>query len=128
MTTRRRPAGDRGSATVWVVALSGVLAAIGVAVVLVGAAVVGRHRATGAADLAALAGAESAVRSRPDACAAAEGVARANGARLTACSVDPGAIVDVAVEVRVRLGPLGTGSATARARAGPVLPEPAVPP
>jgi secretion/DNA translocation related TadE-like protein len=127
MSGRRRPAGDRGSATVWVVALSGVLAAIGVAVLLVGAAVVGRHRAAGAADLAALAGAESAVRGRPDACAAAERVAGANGARLTGCTVDPGAVVDVAVEVHVRLGPLGTRSATARARAGPVPPDPAGP-
>ncbi|MGY1591097.1 Rv3654c family TadE-like protein [Geodermatophilus sp. SYSU D00708] len=125
MTARRRLAGDRGSATVWVVALAGLLAAIGMAVVLVGSAVVGRHRATGAADLAALAGAESAVRGRSDACGVAAGVARANGARLTDCGVDPGAVVEVAVEVRVRLGPLGTGSATARARAGPVLPGPA---
>jgi secretion/DNA translocation related TadE-like protein len=124
MSVRRRLAGDRGSATVWVVALSGVLAAIGMAAVLVGSAVVGRHRAAGAADLAALAAAESAVRGRSDACGVAEAVARANGARLSGCSVDPGAVVDVAVEVRVRLGPLGTGLATARARAGPVLPVP----
>ena len=72
MTVRSRAAGERGSATVWVVALSGVLAAIGVAAVLVGAAVVGRHRATAAADLAALAAAEHAVRGDPGACAAAE--------------------------------------------------------
>ncbi|MGY1639609.1 Rv3654c family TadE-like protein [Geodermatophilus sp. SYSU D00703] len=124
MTARRGLAGERGSATVWVVALSGVLAAIGMAVVLVGSAVVGRHRATGAADLAALAGAESAVRGRSDVCVVAERVAGANGARLTDCTVAAGAVVDVAVEVRVRLGPLGTGSATARARAGPVLPQP----
>jgi secretion/DNA translocation related TadE-like protein len=127
MTTRRRLAGDRGSATVWVVALSGVLAAIGMAAVLVGSAVVGRHRAAGAADLAALAGAEAAVRGRPDVCGEAERVARANGARLTGCDVDPGAVVDVAVEVRVRLGPLGTGAAAARARAGPVPPGTAGP-
>ena len=37
MTVQSRAAGERGSATVWVVALSGVLAAIGVAAVLVGA-------------------------------------------------------------------------------------------
>ena len=69
MTVLSRAAGERGSATVWVVALAGVLAAIGVAAVLVGAAV-----------------------------------------------------VDVAVAVPVRLGPLGVSRAGARARAGPVGP------
>jgi len=117
-----RPAGERGSATVWVVALAGVLAAIGVAAVLVGAAVVGRHRATAAADLAALAAAEHAVRGDPGACAAAGEVAGANGAWLTACTVGGGAVVEVAVEVPVRLGPLGVSRAGGRARAGPVAP------
>ena len=55
--TGRRPTGERGSATVWVLALAAVLATVGAAVVLVGAAVVARHRATTAADLAALAAA-----------------------------------------------------------------------
>jgi hypothetical protein len=36
VSLRSRVAGERGSATVWVVALAGVLAAIGVAAVLVG--------------------------------------------------------------------------------------------
>ena len=122
MSAGSRPAGERGSATVWVVALAGVLAAIGVAAVLVGAAVVGRHRATAAADLAALAAAEHAVRGDPGACAAAGEVAGANGARLTACTVGGGAVVEVAVEVPVRLGPLGVSRAGGRARAGPVAP------
>ncbi|HZH18757.1 MAG TPA: Rv3654c family TadE-like protein [Geodermatophilus sp.] len=122
MRRSSRLAGERGSATVWVVALSGVLAAIGVAAVLVGAAVVGRHRATAAADLAALAAAERAVRGDPGACAAAVEVAGANGARLTACAVGGGAVVEVAVAVPVRLGPLGVSEAGARARAGPVVP------
>ena len=117
-----RLAGERGSATVWVVALSGVLAAIGVASVLVGAAVVGRHRATAAADLAVLAAAELAVRAEPGACAAAGAVAGANGARLTTCTVGDRAVVEVAVVVPVRLGPLGVSEAGARARAGPVTP------
>ncbi|RBY74656.1 hypothetical protein DQ238_21470 [Geodermatophilus sp. TF02-6] len=122
MRRSSRSAGERGSATVWVVALSGVLAAIGVAAVLVGAAVVGRHRATGAADLAALAAAERAVRGDSRACAVAAEVARANGAHLTACTVDGASVVEVAVEVPVRLGPVGAHRAGARARAGPVLP------
>ena len=122
MSLRSRVSGERGSATVWVVALAGVLAAIGVAAVLVGTAVVGRHRATTAADLAALAAAEHAVRGDPGACAAAGEVAGANGARLTACTVGDGAVVEVAVAVPVRLGPLGVSRAGARARAGPVAP------
>ncbi|MGR6967291.1 Rv3654c family TadE-like protein [Geodermatophilus sp. URMC 61] len=122
MSLRARVPGERGSATVWVAALAGVLAAIGVAAVLVGAAVVARHRATTAADLAALAGAEHAVRGEPGACAAAGEVAGANGARLTACTVGDGAVVEVGVAVPVRLGPLGVSRAGARARAGPVAP------
>ena len=58
MTGRRdeTPGGERGSATVWVLALSGVLAVLGAACLLVGVAVVARHRAGAAADMAALAG------------------------------------------------------------------------
>lgn len=119
---RYRGADERGSATVWVVALAGVLAAVAMAAVLVGAAVVGRHRATTAADLAALAAAERAVRGDPAACAAAERLAGANGARLTACAVGSGAVVEVTVALPVRLGPLGVHRADARARAGPVAP------
>ena len=62
---RRVVADERGSATVWVLALSGVLAAVGVAGVLIGAAVVARHRATSAADLSALAAAGQAATSGP---------------------------------------------------------------
>ena len=122
MSLPSRVSGERGSATVWVVALAGVLAVIGVAAVLVGTAVVGRHRATTAADLAALAAAERAVRGDAGACAVAGEVAAANGAGLTACTVGDGAVVEVAVAVPVRLGPLGVSRAGARARAGPVAP------
>lgn len=75
-----------------------------------------------AADLAALAAAELAVRGDPGTCAAAGEVAGANGARLTTCAVGGGAVVEVAVAVPVRLGPLGVSEAGARARAGPVVP------
>src|SRR3954451_5984687 len=112
--------GERGSATVWMLAVSGVLAVLGVAAVLTGVAVVARHRATAAADLAALAGAVRAVQS-VDACGIAARLARANDAELTGCEVRDGAVVEVAVAVPVRLGRLGVFSATARARAGPVL-------
>ncbi|SDC43347.1 helicase/secretion neighborhood TadE-like protein [Geodermatophilus telluris] len=113
---------ERGSATVWTVALAGVLVAVGLAAVLVGAAVVARHRAGAAADLAALAGAARAVAGDPAACDTAGEVARANGAALTACTVADGAVVAVTVEVAVRLGPLASRTAQGRARAGPVAP------
>lgn len=114
-----RLSGERGSATVWVVALAGLLAALGTAGVLVGAAVVARHRATAAADLAALAGAARAVVADPAACSVATRIAAVNGAELEECAVGPDAVVDVRVRVPVRLGPLGTSHAHARARAGP---------
>jgi secretion/DNA translocation related TadE-like protein len=98
-----------------------VVAVVGSGAVLVGAAVVARHRATTAADLAALAAAVHAVEGR-DACAGAATIASANAAELTACTTSPGAVVDVTVGVPVRLGRLGVVTATASARAGPVTP------
>jgi secretion/DNA translocation related TadE-like protein len=119
---------ERGSATVWMLALSGVLAVVGIAAVLVGAAAVARHRAGSAADLAALAAAGQAVTGGPAACTTAADIAAANGAELTACTVDEAAVVEVAVRVPVRLGGLGVRWATARARAGPVPSDPVTPP
>ncbi len=113
---------ERGSATVWVLALAAVLGLVTTASVLVGVAVVARHRAASAADLAALAAAGRAVTGDPDACAAAHDVARVNGADLTGCSVGSGAVVQVEVAIDVRLGRLGVHEAVGRARAGPVPP------
>ena len=122
MTGRPRE-GERGSATVWVLALSGVLAVLGAATVLIGAAVVARHRAGAAADMAALAGAGQAVVGAPEPCAGAAAVARADGAVLESCQLAPGGVVAVRVRVGVRLGPLGSFPAGARARAGPAPPD-----
>jgi secretion/DNA translocation related TadE-like protein len=110
---------ERGSATVWVLALAGVLAVVGAAAVFLAAAVTARHRAGSAADLAALAAAGRAVLGDPDVCAAAGEVARGNGARLGTCTLGADAVVTVTVAVPVRLGPLGLYEATGRARAGP---------
>jgi secretion/DNA translocation related TadE-like protein len=120
---RRDDAGERGSATVWTVALAAVLATVGAAVVLVGAAVVARHRATTAADLAALAAAGRAVVGDPAACVVAAEVAAANSANLDSCEVSAAAVVELRVHVPVRLGPLGVVDARARARAGPAPPD-----
>ena len=64
------------------------------------AAATARHRAAGAADLAALAGA---LHPGPQACGAAGGVAAENAATLVACEVGQDAVVTVLVSVDVPL-------------------------
>ncbi|TFV48548.1 Rv3654c family TadE-like protein [Blastococcus sp. TF02A_35] len=114
--------GERGAATVWVLALSAVVVLVGAAAVLAGVATVARHRAGAAADLAALAGAGRAVVGDADPCAAAGRIAEDNGAALAGCRVEPGSVVVVEVRVTVGLGRLGVHEALGRARAGPVPP------
>lgn len=94
------------------------LLVVSLAVAQVGAAVVARHRAQAAADLAALAAAGRLVDGRQAACAVAEAVAAAMRAGSAGCSVQ-GLDVTVRVTVPVRLGRWGTGHAHAGARAGP---------
>jgi secretion/DNA translocation related TadE-like protein len=108
--------GDRGAATLLVLAVGLVLVAAGVAGAAVGAARVGRHEARTAADLGALAGAQRAVEGQPVACAAAARFVTANGAVLISCTVRNREIV---VQVAV---PVAGRSARAAARAGPVVP------
>ncbi|WP_134767854.1 Rv3654c family TadE-like protein [Nocardioides sp. 1609] len=108
---------ERGGATVVTLALAGVLLLVGAALGVVAALVVGHRTAQAAADLAALAAAQSLARGS-DGCGAAATVAAANGATVTACSVE-GRDVRVVVEVA---GPrwLGqSGDLAAQARAGP---------
>ena len=110
---------DRGSATVW--------AATGVAVIMIvflvglhlGAAVIARHRAEAAADLAALAAAGLAVEGTEAACARADEIAGAMGGTVTDCRL---AGWDALVEVRVPISIAfpGIDAAAGRARAGPV--------
>jgi secretion/DNA translocation related TadE-like protein len=86
--------------------------------VRLGSAVVARHRAQSAADLAALAAAARLRRGPAAACQGALGVSRAMGAELADCTV---ADLDVVIAVVVAAGgPVG-GRAHAFARAGPVL-------
>jgi secretion/DNA translocation related TadE-like protein len=126
--------GDAGSATLWALRLAMVLWVCVAAVVLAGVAVIARHRAATAADMAALAAAsvigrgELAGESAGDpgggsrACAAANEIALANDAIVTRCHVT-GQVVDVSTSVRVPalgvLTDLGLGSVSAQARAGP---------
>ncbi|MGI8417942.1 MAG: Rv3654c family TadE-like protein [Nakamurella sp.] len=111
---------DTGSATI--------LAAVGVATLIVvlavglqvAGAVIARHRAESAADLAALAGAAKVLTGQQSACSTAGSIAAANGAMLQDCELI-GLDLRVMVRVDAALGPIG-GSAAGRARAGPVLP------
>lgn len=80
-----------------------------------GAAVVARHRAEGAADLAALAAATVAADGERAACAQARWVVERMAAALRSCRLSGW---DAVVEVEVAFAPFG--SAAGRARAGPV--------
>jgi secretion/DNA translocation related TadE-like protein len=84
--------------------------------VYLGSAVVARHRAQAAADLAALAAAARLAAGPETACAQANAVAREMRVRITSCAVDD---LDVVVTIEVRLAVGGWGKAQAAARAGP---------
>jgi secretion/DNA translocation related TadE-like protein len=124
----RGQAGDRGSATVWVVCVIGALCAVFGVLLAQGEAVLVRHRAAGAADLAALAAADHWMRAEEEACATARRVAGAQGSRLVRCAV-VGEVSDVTAasvsgpftsEVRARAGP--PGSSDPEAPTGPKAP------
>lgn len=108
---------QRGSATLFAVAVIGVLVLVGAGLGVVGALVHAHRIAQSAADLSALAGAEAWGRDR-DPCTASAAVASANGAVLDSCAVDG---LDVRVQVTVA-GPHWLGQdhdLSAQARAGP---------
>ncbi|MFF9338918.1 Rv3654c family TadE-like protein [Streptomyces sp. NPDC014773] len=109
----RRGRGDRGAASVWTAFAACALCVLFGAVLALGQAVTARHRAGGAADLAALAAADRALWGEAEACAAAGRVAAAQGAELVRCGVT-GAEAEVTARV-VR----GAWAPTVRARAGP---------
>jgi len=114
--------GERGSATV--VGLGAVLALLTVFAIALqlGAAVITRHRAEAAADLAALAAAAHAVGGEPAACASAGRVTDRMAVRMVSCELRGWDAI-----VRVEAAPPGLlarfGVARATARAGPVPPE-----
>lgn len=117
---RLRLAGDeRGSASLVAVALITLLVTVTVAGVQVGSAVVARHRAQAAADLAALSGAAAIAGGARAACAHAGSIARTMRATVVDCSVD-GLDLVVSVEVPLELKPWTVGPARASARAGPM--------
>ncbi|MGH3342160.1 MAG: Rv3654c family TadE-like protein [Carbonactinosporaceae bacterium] len=113
-----RRSADAGSGTVWVLLLVSVVWAVGTFTLALGQALSARHRAGGAADLAALAAAERVVDGRSQACGAAERVVRANDAHLVACAIQ-GDVADVLVEVPFPALLEVLPPSRARARAGP---------
>ncbi|OKH99654.1 hypothetical protein A6A06_21355 [Streptomyces sp. CB02923] len=97
----------------WAVFAAMALCTVFAVVIAMAQAVVTRHRAGAAADLAALAAADTALQGASAACDAARGVAAAQGAHLLRCTVR-GAVADVTA--RARTGPFASDI---RARAGP---------
>lgn len=112
------PAGnDRGVATVWAAGALAVLLSVAVFGMHLGGAMIARHQAESAADLAALAGAAALVAGERHACTQAQRVADRMRVRLVSCRARGW---DMLVEVAARPGgQLGFGDATGRARAGP---------
>lgn len=113
---------DRGSATIWVLGCVLLVGTVLVVTLVRAVAVLARHRAESAADLAALAAATRIGTSGPP-CAAAADLAARNGARLVSCRlrVDPdgraGTVV-VRVSAAATLPVVGAREVTASARAG----------
>ena len=118
MTVGRQQRGDGGSGTIYALVVLAVLAAIALAASAVGGAVVARHRAMAAADLAALAAADALARSEPDRARRAVRIASRHAVDLVGCTTT-GLVVDVVVGARLSRRPrLRPGGADAR-RAGP---------
>lgn len=100
---------DRGSATLIAVAMMAVLMAVTVGGFYIGSAVIARHRAQAAADLAALAAAGALPAGADAACGRASVIANGMGVDVVDCTVQA---LDVVVTVVA-------GPARAAARAGP---------
>ncbi|WP_436847295.1 Rv3654c family TadE-like protein [Streptomyces buecherae] len=120
-------------ATIWVAVAASALCVVFAVVLSMGAVVVARHRAGGAADLAALAAADHALEGERVACGLAERVARAQGARVVKCAVR-GEIADLVAEVpAARVASVLPSGASqvltprVRARAGPATVGPSAP-
>jgi secretion/DNA translocation related TadE-like protein len=113
---------DRGSASIWLLACCALLLAVAFAGTVRAAAVVVRHRAESAADLAALAAAGQ-IGVSDGVCAAAARIAAANDATIRRCQpvLAPGGrsgTVTVRLAVRLRLPVIGDREVVASARAG----------
>ncbi|WP_063813333.1 Rv3654c family TadE-like protein [Herbidospora daliensis] len=110
---------DRGSATVWVVAVMVLVWGAAYVLVQVGMARVAVHAARTAADLGALAAAQLALAAPQQACGRAAEVVVANDARVVSCEVENG-VSKVTAGVRLRFPGFDEREASATSRAGPV--------
>lgn len=127
---RRRQSGERddsGSGALWLLCACALTWAMAGAFLIVGTAVVARHRAVAAADLAALGAAERLLRGHPRPCEAAALVVASQGGRLAECVIHTD-WVHVVAEVRTDLARFELGPARAQARAGVGPDEPALVP
>lgn len=113
---------ERGSATVLAAGVAAALVVTAVAFTAVGQASAARHRAQGAADAAALAGAARVLLGEGEACGAARAMVERAGSVLERCEVD-GVEVTVAVSEVPAGIPAAFGPARAVSRAGPVMVE-----
>ncbi|MBH1934884.1 flp pilus-assembly TadE/G-like family protein [Streptomyces sp. AV19] len=104
---------DGGFATVWTAIAVMAFCAVFALLLAMGQAVLARHRAGGAADLAVLAAADHALLGEETACGFARRVAGAQRARVVTCAVR-GEIAEVAAEARA-----GPYAVRVRSRAGP---------
>ena len=123
VTSRRALRSERGSASVLMTGIMGVVVALSSAALLIAGYAVGYHRARAAADLSALSGAAAFQQSR-DACVEVRQTARQNGARVEYCDV-VGDAIDFVVTVRVSVAthtriPQLPRKVAAEAHAGPV--------
>ncbi|WP_281394176.1 Rv3654c family TadE-like protein [Nonomuraea muscovyensis] len=117
----RRDHGDRGSATLWGVALMGLLMAVATALATVGSVRVARHKVNDAADLSALAAARLAIADPEGACARAAALAVDNGVNLVKCEIND-EVADVWTSLSITVPLVGARELTGRARAGPAQP------
>lgn len=111
--------GDRGGATVLLLAVGVAFVAFGVVGAAVGGVRIARQQAGVAADLGALAGAASAMLGATIACESARAIVTDNGGRLVSCQLE-GLDLLVTVEVTATVLPGLVRAATGRARAGPL--------
>ena len=114
----RRASGERGSATVVMLAVIAVVLMLTVSGLMLASAVLASHRARAAADLGALAAVGALMQGEPlgAVCQVAARVATANQGTVQQCIV-VGA--EVRLSIAVPTGMRGLGVATARSRAGP---------
>lgn len=108
---------DAGSATALAAFAVAALVTVAVGAIWIGAAVIARHRAQAAADLAALAAAQRLAAGPDAACGEAAGIGRSMGAVMRGCEVVG---LDVVVTLGLRVGGPVRAEARASARAGPV--------